>query len=74
MTKPNKDLNEAGTNMQIGVYGNYIIIQLPIDEDAVAIAKPSKSGKTRVVSSTHGTMAVPGRADLRLNLNLFKKR
>lgn len=35
---------------------------------------PSKSGKTTVVATTHGNALVPGFPDIRLGLNVYKRK
>ncbi|MEW6171880.1 MAG: hypothetical protein AB1510_02255 [Bacillota bacterium] len=35
---------------------------------------PSSSGKTTIVASTEGSAAVPGSEEIKIGLNVFKKR
>lgn len=42
------------TNVQHKIDGNKLILTIDISAEKLAAAEPSKSGKTKVVASTHG--------------------
>ena len=53
------------------IEGNTLIIELDISPEAVKAAKPSATGKTRLVASTHGVLPIAtpnGMVTLALNL------
>ena len=57
------------------VDGNKLCIVIDISPEALAKAEPSKSGKTKVVASTHGflNIGLPGGKVLGLSLNATTK-
>ena len=56
-------------NCNVKMDGTKLVIEIETDPKKVDI-QPSASGKTRVVSTTGGAMAVEG--GLKLNLTLYK--
>ena len=58
--------------MQITIENGEIVIRVPYD--AKASYGTSKSGKSLAVASSGGFVAVPGAPDVRVNLNVIKKR
>ena len=56
--------------MIVQVKGNKLVIEVDISPEAVASAPPSKTGKTRLVASTHGLRPVDGHAGLAVSLNV----
>jgi hypothetical protein len=54
--------------MTYEVKGNKLIITVDISDAALAAAKPSASGKTRVVASTGGFMAATPSVKFGLNV------
>ena len=59
---------EEMQNVSIKVEGNKAIITIEIDKEF----GPSSTGKTIIVASTRGTVAIPN-TNVRLGLNAFKK-
>jgi hypothetical protein len=57
------------------VDGNKLCIVIDISPAALAAAQASKSGKSKVVASTHGNKAIglPGGAVLCLGVNAYMK-
>lgn len=56
-------------NIDIKVKGNIATITVELNQDH----GPSASGKTTLVASTQGNMAIPG-TDVVLGLNAYRKR
>jgi hypothetical protein len=56
-----------GRNVTVELDGNILTIR----SDISAASVESKSGKSEVVGSTNGNVAVPG-TDLKLGLNLYR--
>jgi hypothetical protein len=46
----------------------------PIKVDISKEFGPSTSGKTTIIASTEGNKAVPGKEDVKIGLNLYKKK
>jgi hypothetical protein len=44
--------------MKIEYIDNQLVIIIPVTKDLVAKAEPSKSGKTKVLATTHGFTSV----------------
>lgn len=59
-----------GRNVDIEVRGSKLIITCDLDKDF----GPSKSGKTVIIASTDGNMAIPGNDKIKLGLNLYRTR
>jgi hypothetical protein len=57
-------------NVNIEVKGSTLVITCNLDEDY----GPSKSGKTTIIASTEGNIAIPGHDGIKLGLNLYKNR
>jgi len=57
-------------NVNIEIKGSTLVITCNLDEDH----GPSKSGKTTIIASTEGNMAIPGHEGIKLGLNLYKNR
>ena len=60
---------EVAPNVKIEVKENKMVVTVDMSKDQ----GPSKSGKTRVIASSHGNVPVPGHADCRLGLNVYRK-
>jgi hypothetical protein len=56
-----------GRNVTAELEGNILVIRAAIDADS----QTSASGKSEVVATTNGNVAVPG-TDLKLGLNLYR--
>jgi hypothetical protein len=57
-------------NVQIEVRGQLLIITV----DLAQSQGPSASGKTEIIATTGGNIAVPGREEIKLGLNVYTTR
>jgi len=55
-------------NVEMKVEGNILTIQVDLTKEF----GPSSSGKTIVIASTEGNIAIPGR-EVKVGLNVYKK-
>jgi len=58
--------------MEIRIQGDKLIVEIDIADHAIAQAPTSKTGKTKIISTTRGFVRVPNR-EMQLNLNLIMK-
>jgi len=56
-----------GRNVTVALEGNTIVIRVNADAEGTE----SKSGKSSVVGTTNGNVAIPG-TDLKLGLNVYR--
>ena len=59
--------------MEMTVKGNTLVIELDISDKAIKAASMSSSGKSKVVATSGGFLAVPGKNGLKIALNLIVK-
>jgi len=57
-------------NVQMDVEGNVLILKVNLAEEF----GPSASGKTIIIASTEGNISVPGNKDVKVGLNVYRKR
>lgn len=57
-------------NVKFDLNGNILTITIDISKEF----GPSSSGKTIIIASTEGNQPVPGREDVKIGLNVYKKR
>ncbi len=57
-------------NVEMRVEGQRLIITV----DLTADHGPSSSGKTTIIATTGGNVAVPGREEVKIGLNIYKTR
>ncbi len=57
-------------NVEMHVEGNTLTIVVDLSQDF----GPSSSGKSITVASTEGNIAVPGREEVKIGLNIYKPR
>ena len=57
-------------NVDLTLEGNILTIKVDISKEF----GPSTSGKTTIIASTEGNKAVPGKEDVKIGLNIYKKR
>jgi hypothetical protein len=57
-------------NVQLEVRGQQLIITVDLTQNQ----GPSASGKTEIIATTAGNIAVPGREEVKIGLNVFKTR
>ena len=55
-------------NVDMKVEGDILTIRVDLKENFGR----SKSGKSSIVATTEGNVSVPGRADIKLGLNIYK--
>lgn len=56
-------------NVEITLDGNILTIKVDITKEF----GPSSSGKTIIIASTEGNQSVPGKEDVKVGLNIYKK-
>lgn len=56
-------------NIQMDLSGNVLTIKV----DLTKSFGPSSSGKTTIIASTEGNVAVPGREDVKVGVNVYTK-
>ncbi len=57
-------------NVEMNVEGNKLIIVVDLNQEFGL----SSSGKSIAVASTEGNVAIPGREDIKIGLNVYKPR
>ncbi len=57
-------------NVQINVEGNKLVIIVDLNQEFGL----SSSGKSITIASTEGNIAVPGREEVKVGLNIYKPR
>ncbi len=57
-------------NVEMTVDGNILTIQVDLSKEF----GPSSSGKTIIIASTEGNAAIPGREEVKVGLNVYRKK
>ncbi len=57
-------------NIEMKVEGNILTIKVDLTKDF----GPSSSGKTIIVGSTEGNVAIPEKEEIKIGLNVYKKK
>lgn len=57
-------------NVEITVEGNILIMKVDLTKDF----GPSSSGKTIIIASTEGNVAVDGHEEAKVGLNVYRKK
>lgn len=57
-------------NVEMVVEGNTLTIKVDLSKDF----GPSSSGKTTIIASTEGNISIPGREDIKIGLNIYKRK
>ncbi|MBE0616373.1 MAG: hypothetical protein IH608_00415 [Proteobacteria bacterium] len=57
-------------NVELTVSGNLLTITVDLSKEF----GPSSSGKTIIIASTEGNAAVPGREEVKVGLNVYRKK
>lgn len=57
-------------NTDMTLDGNILTIKVDISEEF----GPSSSGKTIIIASTEGNISVPGHEEIKIGLNIYKKK
>ena len=55
-------------NIEMNVENNILIIQVDLTKEF----GPSSSGKTIIIASTEGNVAIPGNEEAKIGLNVYK--
>jgi hypothetical protein len=57
-------------NVEMTVQGNILTIKVDLSREY----GPSSSGKTIIIALTEGNVSVPGREEVKVGLNVYKKQ
>ena len=57
-------------NVEMTVEGSILIIKVDLTKEF----GPSSSGKTIIIASTEGNVSVPNREEVKVGLNVYKKK
>ena len=57
-------------NVEMTVDGNVLTIRVDLSKEF----GPSSSGKTIIIASTEGNAAIPGREEIKVGLNVYRKK
>jgi hypothetical protein len=57
-------------NVEMKVEGNILTIKVDLTEEF----GPSSSGKTIIIASTEGNIAIPEKEEVKIGLNVYKKK
>ena len=60
----------SGENVSMHVDGSVLVIEIDL---GVSLG-PSASGKSEIIASTGGNVAVPGHEDVKVGLNVYRPR
>jgi len=71
LSKPsNKKRRLFMKNVEMNVEGNILTIRVDLSKEF----GPSTSGKTIIIASTEGNQSVPGKEEVKIGLNVYKKK
>jgi hypothetical protein len=57
-------------NVEMSIDGNILTIKVDLSKEF----GPSTSGKTTIIASTEGNKSVSGKEDVKIGLNIYKKK
>jgi hypothetical protein len=57
-------------NVEMNVENNILTIKVDLSKEF----GPSASGKTTIIASTEGNIAIPGNEEAKIGLNVYKKK
>ncbi|GER88728.1 hypothetical protein KDW_28900 [Dictyobacter vulcani] len=57
-------------NIELKIEGSKLIIEVDLEKEY----GPSSSGKSITIASTEGNIAVPGREEVKMGINIYKPR
>ena len=57
-------------NVEMKVEDNILTIKVDLTKEF----GPSSSGKTIIIASTEGNVAIPGKEEVKIGLNVYKKK
>lgn len=62
--------NKIMKNVEMSKEGTFLVIKVDLSKDF----GESKSGKSITIASTEGNISVPGDDDIKIGLNIYKKK
>lgn len=65
-----QNFTTLGIGVTYAVVDNALILRIPMSPEALAQARPSKTGKTKLLATTNGFTAVPGADGIKIGLNV----
>lgn len=57
-------------NVEMSIDGNILTIKVDLSKEF----GPATSGKTTIIASTEGNKGVPGKEDVKIGVNVYKKK
>lgn len=57
-------------NVEMTLDGDILTIKVDLSKEF----GPSSSGKTIIIASTEGNQSIPGKEDIKVGLNIYKKK
>ncbi len=57
-------------NVEMSLEGNILTIKVDLSKEF----GPSSSGKTTIIASTEGNVAIPGHEEAKVGLNVYRKK
>ena len=57
-------------NLRFAANNGVLLVEIDISADARAKASPSKTGKTKLLGTTNGWLAIPGSDGVRVSINV----
>jgi hypothetical protein len=57
-------------NMEMTIEENVLVIKVDLTKEF----GPSASGKNIIIASTEGNVSIPGREDVKVGLNVYRKK
>ncbi|KPQ43794.1 MAG: hypothetical protein MPEBLZ_01668 [Candidatus Methanoperedens nitroreducens] len=57
-------------NLDMIIEGNILTIKVDLSKEF----GPSSSGKTIIIASSEGNQSIPGKEDVKIGLNVYKKK
>jgi len=66
----NKGVLIMAKNVEMKVEDNILTIKVDLSRDF----GPSSSGKTTIIASTEGNISIPGREEVKIGLNIYKRK
>jgi len=61
---------EPEQNVNMSVEGSTLVIRVELEGVSM---RPSRSGKTKIIATTSGNIAVPQKPSIKLGLNVYTK-
>jgi adenylate kinase len=64
----NQEEHDMATNVKAEIKNNLLVITVDVSQDIINKAERSKTGKSRIIGSTHGFVKLPNGLSLGLNV------